>query len=224
MLARVVRTLLDVPRIARVLIVAQEPEALLAGDLAWIADDWRIATAVSGEGIAASIKRIAGGASAPWPVLVTTADHPLLQPAAVEAFLDGARDCDLAFAMVERATLLTRYPENRRTWLHFRGGAYTGANLFALHGGRVATALDLWSRAERDRKVVRKLLSHFGPWLALRALSRTITLERAVAAAGRKLGLTAKAVVLGFADAGIDVDKATDHALAEAILLARTAR
>lgn len=221
MLARVVRTLLAVPRVARILVVAQEPDRVLAGELGWIAAQPHVHAVISSDGIAASVARIAGGDDAPWPVLVTTADHPLLQPIAVESFLDGAADGDLAFAMVTRETLHRLHPGNKRTWLHFRGGAYTGANLFALRTPRVGAALDLWSRAEKDRKVVRRLVRHFGPWLALRALTRTISLDGAVAVASRRLGLAARAVLLDFPDAGIDVDKASDHALAERILLAR---
>ena len=69
----------------------------------------------------------------------------------------------------------------------------------------------------------RRLLSHFGPWLAVRALTRTIGLADALAAAGRRLGLTARLVAMPQAEAAIDVDKPADLALAETILAARAA-
>ena len=125
--------------------------------------------------------------------------------------------------VVGRRTLLAAYPGNRRTWLRFAGEAWTGANLFALRTPAAARALAAWTEVERDRKKALKLLWHFGPLLALRALTRTITLERAMRSAGRRLGVQAIPVPLPFAEAGVDVDKLGDHALAESILASRSA-
>lgn len=218
MIARVLRTLAAVERIDRIVILAQQPEAVVAGDLGWIADHPKVALKASGTGISRSIAAVAGSADAPWPVLVTTADHPLLIPSDIDTFLDGVGDADVAVAMVKRDVLLAAYPENRRTWLKFRDGGFTGANIFALTGPRVAPALDLWASAEQDRKAARKLMMRFGPCLAIRALTRTITLGGALAAAGRRLGLSARPVPIPRAEAGIDVDKPSDFDLVSRIL------
>jgi hypothetical protein len=100
----------------------------------------------------------------------------------------------------------------------------SGANLFALNTAAAQGALTLWAEAERDRKKAWKLFLHFGPWLALRALTRTIDLTHALELAGRRLGLSAQLVALADAEAAIDVDKPSDHELAEAIVSARTTR
>ena len=222
MLSRVARTLLASPSIERIVVLAQSPEALTARpDTAWLADEPRIAFAASAASISRSVSSVAG-AAAPWPVLVTTADHALLTPAMVEDFVAGVGDADIAVALVERRTLLARYPDSQRTWLKFRGGAYSGANLFALTDARARAALDLWAGVEQDRKKGWKLVAAFGPWLLLRALTRTITLQAGLAAAGRRLGLRARPVVLPHAEAAIDVDKPADHKLAEHILMLRS--
>jgi GTP:adenosylcobinamide-phosphate guanylyltransferase len=222
MLSRVAKTLLASPSIGRVLVLAQSPEALLArGDTAWLAAESRVGFAPSIGSISRSVAAVVGDAAA-WPVLVTTADHPLLTPDMVESFLSGVGDADLAVALVERRTLQASYPDSRRTWLKFRGGAYSGANLFALTGDRARAALDLWATVEQDRKKGWRLVAAFGPWLLVRALSRTITLHAGLAAAGRRLGLAARAVVLPQAEAAIDVDKPADHKLAEHILTLRS--
>lgn len=222
MLSRVARTLLASPSIDRVVVLAQSPEALTERpDTAWLASDPRITFATSAASISQSVSNVAGG-TAPWPVLVTTADHALLTPAMVEDFVADVRGADLAVALVERRTLLARYPGNRRTWLKFRGGAYSGANLFALTNERSRAALELWAGVEQDRKKGWKLVAAFGPSLLLRALTRTISLQAGLAAAGRRLGLNARAVVLPQPEAAIDVDKLADHKLAEAILTARS--
>ena len=218
MLSRVAKTLLASPSIARVLVVAQQPEILFTGDCAWLAQEPRVGTAISTSGIAVSVAALAGTEVAPWPVLVTTADHPLLTPAMVEAAIAGVGDADVGVGVVSSRTLLAVYPDNRRTWLKFAGGHWTGANLFALATEKAMPALLAWSEVERDRKKALTLIWHFGPALAIRAVTRTITLAGALAKAGRKLGAKVVPIDLPFAEAGIDVDKPSDHALAEEIL------
>ena len=223
MLSRVARTLLASPGIERVVVLAQSPEALVdRPETKWLAAEPRVRFRVSAGSISRSVADVAGSADAPWPVLVTTADHPLLTPDMVAAFVAGAGGADVAVALVERRTLLARYPGNRRTWLRFRGGAYSGANLFALTGARARAALDLWAGVEQDRKKGWKLVAAFGPWLLLRAVTRSITLRAGLAAAGRRLGLAAVPVVLDQAEAAIDVDKPSDHRLAESLLTPRS--
>jgi GTP:adenosylcobinamide-phosphate guanylyltransferase len=221
MMGRVLKTLLASPGIGRIVILAQEPEALLAGPLAWVETEPRIGTAKAGEGISLSIAQIAGSETAPWPVLVTTADHALLRPEMVEAFIAGSRGVDAAFAVVGRAVVEQAHPETRRTWLKFSDGHYSGANLFALATPPAQEPLKFWARAERDRKKALKILWFFGPMVFLRAFTRTISLDGAVTKVGRNLKIRLRAVRLPFAEAAIDVDKQADLELVERILASR---
>ncbi len=217
MVTRVIRTLATTPDIARIVVLVQEPEALRAA-----VEAGGPATLITSlRGISESILAVAGAEAAPWPVLVTTADHPLLTPAFITAFLEASGGCDVAVGMVERQVMLASYPANKRTWLKFRDGHWSGANLFALRGDAARGALTLWAEAEQDRKKAWKLFLHFGPWLAFRAITRTIGLNNALEIAGRRLGLSARIVPLADAEAAIDVDKVSDHEQAEAILAAR---
>lgn len=222
MMSRVIAALDACPRIVRIVIVAQIPDLLLSGDTAQLRGNPKVKPAASTDGIAASIAKIAGQDIAPWPVLVTTADHALLTSEMVEEFLDAcdgeARDADLAIAFGERRIVEAAYPRTRRTWLKFSDGYYSGANLFALRGAKVLPALKLWSGVEQDRKKGLAVISQFGPWLLLRAVTRTITFPQALAKAGLRLGLVAKPVVMSQAEAAIDVDKPADLVLAEEIL------
>lgn len=225
MIGRVARTLLQSPSIGRIVVLAQEPEDLLAGEQAWMADDPRISTSASGDGIASSIAAIAGCDVAPFPLVVTTADHALLTAEMVESFLAAAAGpVDVAVALVARETIEAGYPETRRTWLRFSDGDYSGANLFALRSPSARHALDLWATVEKDRKKAIRLMLRFGPLFALRALTRTISLDGALAAVAGKVGVRVKAVRLPFAEAAIDVDKPADLDLAERILSRRIAR
>jgi molybdopterin-guanine dinucleotide biosynthesis protein A len=219
MVARVVETVLTVTAVNKIVILCQQPDAIRA-----VLPEHPILTYVESQsGISQSILAVAGSEAAPWPLFVTTADHPLLTHDMIAHFLEASSGADVAVGMVERATILAAYPENKRTWIKLSGGAWSGANLFALSGEAARRALTLWVDAEKDRKQLFKLFWHFGPMIALRAITRTISLQDGIAALGRRLGLNARAVALPFAEAAIDVDKLSDHRLVEQILRAREA-
>ncbi len=220
MVARVVETVLAVSGISKVVILCQQPDAIKAV----LSDHPKLSYVESQSGISQSILSVAGTEAAPWPLFVTTADHPLLTQQMIAHFLEASIGVDVAVGMVERATILAAYPDNRRTWIKLRGGAWSGANLFALSGEAARKALTLWVNAEKDRKQLFKLFWHFGPLIALRAITRTISLQDGIAALGRRLGLNARAVALPFAEAAIDVDKLSDHQQVEQILIERKAR
>ncbi|MDT9600954.1 nucleotidyltransferase family protein [Sphingosinicella rhizophila] len=221
MLGHVARALLASPSIGRILVLAQSPGDLLKGSLDWMAAEPRIRGLVTGDGISLSIDQVAGADPAPFPLLVTTADHPLLTPEIVEAFIAGAQGSDAAYGAVERQVAERAWPGMKRTWVKLSDGHFTGANLFALTAPRSRRAVQAWADIEKDRKRALRLLFYLGPTILLRALTRTISLDRATAASGRKIGIDLRAVRLPFADAAIDVDKPSDLVLAEHILMLR---
>lgn len=218
MLERVTRALIASSHIGRIVLMAQSPEALKAGLSSDLAEHDSIAFIESTDGIATSIHEVIGTDIAPWPVLVTTADNALLSGAILDSFFEGHSGQDVAVGVVERRTMLAAYPDARRTWLKFRGGAYSGANLFALHNAAAKPAVAFWSSVEKDRKKGWKIFARFGPWLLLRALSRTVTFKDAMAEAGQRIKLQAEPIILPVAEAAIDVDKPDDLELVTGIL------
>lgn len=214
MLVHVVRALSAAPGIGVITVLAQN-SAALAADPALAALP-PVQFVDSGSGISASLRRVLADRSE--PVLVTTADNVLLTPAMVADFLAGADGSDVAVAMVERHVLHSRYPQSRRTWLKFRGGWWSGANLFRMNGRRVLPLLDFWGRIEQDRKKGWKIIAAFGPLLMLAVLLRLVTIHQGVARAGRRFGVAARVVPMAQAEACIDADKPDDVALIEAIM------
>ncbi|WP_432768281.1 MAG: NTP transferase domain-containing protein [Sphingopyxis sp.] len=217
MLVHVVTALRAAPEVGAITVLAQDSAALAAEPaLAGIAD---LHFSDSGAGISSSL----AAALPPGddPVLVTTADNVLLTPAMIAEFLVGAADSDVAVAMVERRVLLARYPESQRTWLKFRGGWWSGANMFRLRGRRVLPLLDFWGRIERDRKKGLKIVAAFGPVLLATVLLRLVTIQQGVARAGLRFGLRAKVVPMAEGEACIDADKLADIVLIEKIMAGR---
>ena len=112
---------------------------------------------------------------------------------------------------------MKRLPQTRRTWIGFRRGRYTGANLFLLGSPKAMKAIELWREVEQDRKKGWRLLLALG-WPGLLGLLRLRTLDQTLAAMGRKLGLSLRAVRLENPLAAVDVDKPSDYDLVTDIL------
>lgn len=213
MIARPVRALLANANVARVRVLAQDG-ALLAPALP---KDKRLTVEASGATIAATLEATLADPATRYPLLVTTADHALLDGAMIDDFCARAEGADLAIGLVERRPLMARLPQTKRTWIGFRGGAYSGANLFALGSPKAARAVALWREVEQDRKKGWKLLAALG-LPGLLGLLRVRTLDQVLAAMGSKLGMTIRAVEMANPLAAVDVDKPADLALVEAII------
>jgi GTP:adenosylcobinamide-phosphate guanylyltransferase len=217
MVARPAAALLAAPDIDRVRVLAQQPERIAEA----LPADPRLAVEPSGATIAATLEAILTDPATRFPLLVTTADHALLDEAMIVDFCAKAIGADLAIGLVERRPLMARLPGTRRTWIRFRGGAYSGANLFAFGSRDAAKAVALWRSVEQDRKKGWRLLAALGPFNLLGAALGLRTLRQTVESAGKRLGLAIRAIELANPLAAVDVDKAADHALVTAILEGR---
>jgi GTP:adenosylcobinamide-phosphate guanylyltransferase len=206
-----VETLLASPRFAEVRVLAQEPariaEALPASP--------KLRVEKSAATIAATLEALCFDPTVQWPLFVTTADHVLLDEAMIDEFCDLGELADIAIGVVERDTLMKQLPNSRRTWIRFRSGAYSGANMFLLSGKRVLPALETWRGIEQDRKKGWALLWAFGPLNLLGAVLRLRTIHQTLDNIGRRMGAKVEAVDLSDPLACVDVDKLSDHGLVE---------
>lgn len=217
MVRRPMRALLGSQNIGKLLVLSQATDRIAAA----LPDDPRIEYRESKGTIAETILSLLNDRNTSWPLLVTTADHALLETATVDEFCTASQGSDIAVGVVERANLLRRLPQTKRTWLVFRRGAYTGANLFALRSPNVRPAVELWRSVEQDRKKAWRVLSLLGPATLVAVALRLVSIDGVMARLSKRLGLSVEAVKLSDPLAGVDVDKAEDHALAEAIIAGR---
>ena len=217
MVARPAAALLAAPEVEQVRVLTQHPGRIATA----LADNPKLSVEASGATIAATLEAILADPATRFPLLVTTADHALLDPAMIADFCAKAEGADLAIGLVERAALMARLPDSERTWLSFRGGSYSGANLFAFGSARAAQAVALWRAVEQDRKKGWRMIAALGPAVLLGAVLRLQTLDQTLAAVGRRLGLDIRKVELANPLAAVDVDKPADHRLVTAILEGR---
>lgn len=216
MVRRPVRALLASEGVTSLTILTQRPDLIQPA----LDEDPRLAFASSGATIAATLDALLADPATRFPLLVTTADHALLTPAMIAQFTAEAAGADLAIGLVERGPLMARLPDTKRTWIALKGGAYSGANLFAFGSPKAARAVALWREVEQDRKKGWKLLAALG-LPGLLGILRLRTLTQTLDAMGRRLGLTIRAVEMADPIAAVDVDKPADLALAERLLKER---
>lgn len=213
MLARVVGALREAG-IARIAVSADKPEVVA---LAQALDCVVIRT---GTGPSASVA--SGLAQLGAPMLVTTADHALLEAAWIRDFLaDTPADADVAVLLAHRAKVEAALPGSRRTYLKLADGGWSGCNLFLLATPRAKAALATWSAVEADRKRPWRIAARLGVGTLWRYALGRLTMAAAITGLGRRIGIAAAAVPARDGLAAVDVDKPGDLAQVRALLAAR---
>lgn len=155
------------------------------------------------------------------PVLITTADHALLNGPMLDYFLEQALSsrADLSLGLAQYDLLKAAYPEAQRTVLRFSDGSYCGCNLYLVANARGRGLIPVWRRAEADRKSPRRVIAKLLGWGAVaRYVSGSLSLAQASQAIFDSAGASLGVVAMPFPQAGIDVDTPADLALAEKIL------
>ncbi len=228
MLVRVTRRLLAWPSIERVLINIDRPDLLesLPDIVRWRSEgrlEILSSTDSPSRSVLASLDHFNLAAG---PVLVTTADHALLDDAMLETFFSASEKsrADLCLALVPRSVIRARFPDTRRTYLKFRGEAYSGANLFFFRTPAAREAALFWQRVERLRKTPWRIARAFGLRNLARFLMRRMSLTQAFDQVSRVIGIRAEAIPLPQPEAAVDVDKLDDLILVRQILAERRIR
>jgi GTP:adenosylcobinamide-phosphate guanylyltransferase len=220
MLERVVTTLRASTAVERIVIVGLDPAAACAeATLQHIGWD-RLELLQGGDSPAASATGAVESLALVPPVLITTADHPLLTPATVDEFCAAASTggADVAFGVAESERVAAAFPGVRRTVHRFRDGSFCGCNLFALLTVPGCRAPQLWRQTESYRKRPWRMVALLGVPVLLRFLLGRLALAEVGEIIHARFGLRAQAVRLSDAAAGFDVDTVQQREVAERYL------
>jgi CTP:molybdopterin cytidylyltransferase MocA len=146
------------------------------------------------------------------PILLTTADHPLLTAEIVDAFgrQSLADDVDVTIGLAPHALVTEAYPGIKKTVLRFSDGEFCGCNLFAFLTPEGRRAARFWRKIEQERKKPLVVIGLLGWWAVIRYRLGILPLEEALAKLSKRLGLRIRAVILPYANAAIDVDSVAD--------------
>jgi GTP:adenosylcobinamide-phosphate guanylyltransferase len=227
MLVRVLATLIAHDRTDAILLCTDAPDVLQ--DVPLIAEmlersqvRFFPAQASPSRSVLAGIDALASSRSAGEtdnPLLVTTADHALLDHAMLDYFFAAAcrSGADASVGLVSRSLIAERFPNAKRTYLPFRGERYSGANLFAFMNPSARNVVLFWRSAEQHRKQPWRMVSKFGLLSLLLFISRRLDLASAFRRVSDVMGATVAAVEMPTAEAAVDVDKVSDWQLVNRI-------
>lgn len=155
--------------------------------------------------------------------LLVTSDVPLLTGAMINWFINACQpmDKDLYWGIVDQQTMEATFPNSKRSYLRLVEGKFCSGDLFL---GKIAAALGrqaLFSQMIERRKSVWQQLRLLGFGVVIKFLLHRLHLQEMVALFPRLLGLQGAAIILPFAEVGMDVDKPHQLAQVEAYLAQR---
>lgn len=223
MVVRVLETLLASPSVGDIVISIEAPELLteLSAVSATVAAG-KVRVLTSGATPSRSVLAATEALASPTPLLVTTADNPLVTVQMIEHFLAEAQatGADVVAALAAKSVIESAFPGAERTYLRFRDGRFSGCNLFALTRPAGLQAVRFWARAESHRKKPWRMIASFGVVSLVLFLLGRLTLSAAMRRASAVIKVRATVVQMPFPTAPVDVDKVSDLALVREIVAA----
>ncbi|MFN8495187.1 MAG: NTP transferase domain-containing protein [Caldilineaceae bacterium] len=141
--------------------------------------------------------------------LLLTGDIPLLTGAMIDWFIEASQPLakDVYWGIVEKQTMEATFPNSKRSYLRLVEGQFCSGDLFL---GKMSAALGrqaLFKQMVDHRKSVLQQLRLLGFRVVFKFLLRRLRMQDLLELFPRLLGLTGGAVILPFAEVGMDVDK-----------------
>ncbi|ODU22675.1 MAG: spore coat biosynthesis protein F [Sphingomonas sp. SCN 67-18] len=222
LIAHVLAALAAAPHVRRILISIDDPAPLAA--VAEVRDglaQGRVAIVPARANIVDSVADAAAGA--PFPLLVTTADNVLIDPAALAEIDMAARTmaADVAVAFTRRASVLAAHPDGQRRFYRFSDDAYSNCNAYWLGSPRALAAAEVFRQGGQFAKHPLRIVRAFGILNLIRFRYGIGSLDAAFQRFSRRFGAAIRPVILTNGAVAIDVDNPRTHAIAESLLTAR---
>ncbi len=150
-------------------------------------------------------------------VMLTTADHPFLTSEMVDFFCreSQALGVDLVIGLAPYRLVEKEFPDMRKTLLKFSEGDFCGCNLFAFTSKSGRDAASFWRQLEARRKKPVYIIRFLGLSVLLRYFLGILSLDKALAIFGKRLGIKIGYVNMPFGRAAVDVDSVEDFLLVQ---------
>ena len=226
MLTRVVATLREAQTVHRVVVCGLDRQALarepaLRASLDSGALEFLASRATPSASVLSAMQQL----DAATPLLVVTADHPLLTAALIDDFCtrSARSDADVTVGLVPAHLVHDAFPTLRRMTVPFRDGSFCGCNLFTFLTPAAQRAPAAWIDVERHRKHPWRMIRALGIGVTVRFVLRRLTVAAVTDLASQRMGARVRAIFLSQPEAGFDVDTPAQLAVAEAFLRRRDA-
>lgn len=157
--------------------------------------------------------------SSPW-ILVCTGDIPFLTTEAVDDYLAQCQkqDVDFYYPIIRKETAERRFPGVRRTYASLREGSFTGGNLLLIRREIIQRCLSTAEEFVRLRKNPAALARLVGFGMLWKYFLGQLTIAEAERRVSHLLGVRGTAVISGYPEIGVDVDKPSDLELARQLV------
>ncbi len=172
------------------------------------------------DNILAGLARLLEVNSSAQKFLLVSSDIPLITPEIVQGFIQecGDQAADAFYAVVEEKTMEARFPGSRRTFVPFKGGRYSGGDMFLLDLAATRGNADLFRGLTGSRKNYWQQARMLGFGFIIRFLFRTMTVYEAAERSQSIINLKARVVPTRFAELGMDLDKPRQYEMIKAEL------
>jgi len=154
-------------------------------------------------------------------VLLASSDIPLIKADIVRGFVAecGDQSADVYYAVVEEKTMENRFPGSRRTFVPFKGGRYSGGDVFLADISVPDKAdLDLFRGLTSSRKNYWEQARLLGFGFIIRFVLRQMTVAEAAQRGSQITNLAVRAIDTKFAELGMDLDKPHQYEMIKSLL------
>jgi len=156
-------------------------------------------------------------------VVMATADIPTITPEMVDGLIAQCADptVDAYYTAVERSLMEARFPNSRRSYVHFTDGDLAGGDIHIGNPRLIYTQRELAEELLKNRKSALKQIRKIGFGLFVKLLLRRLSLQEAEERISKSLNLKGKAALAQYAELGMDVDKPFQLEICRQALLQR---
>ncbi|MBN1920582.1 MAG: nucleotidyltransferase family protein [Anaerolineae bacterium] len=207
MLQWVLDTLTDAPGVGRIVIVGLEEQATPATSHKIVAHVPN-AGSLFQNGVAGLAKLRELGNITPQ-VIMCSGDIPLITAEMVEWGIAQCSDpsVDLYHFDVPSEIMEARFPDSRRTFIHFANEDLAGGDFHIIAPDMVNRHAELWDSLINNRKNALKQALRLGPMFFVKLALRRLRVEELERRAALGFGIQVRVVRSKYAELGMDVDK-----------------
>ncbi len=206
MVRYVLETFRQVEKIERIVLVGP------AGEFEFLKDEYALELLPEEssiiENLAAAIRHL----QTKNPLLIATADIPLLTPEGTGDFLQKCYpyDLDFYYPIVKKEICESSFPGVRRTFVKLEEGHFTGGNIFLVNPPVIEPNLPFLKQFIDSRKKPLKMVSMLGAGFLLSGLAGKLSIAQLEKRFSGLFKLRAKAIISDYPELGFDVDKPGD--------------
>ena len=146
------------------------------------------------------------------PLLIATADIPLITSEALEDFLQKCYPYDIEFyyPIVRKEVCENSFPGVKRTFVKLEEGSFTGGNIFLVNSTIIEPNLPILKQFIDSRKKPLKMVSMLGAGFLLSGLAGRLSIAQLEKRFSGLFNLKAKAIISDYPELGFDMDKPED--------------